>query len=414
MRTLVLAVLWIATVAGAYVLGGGGAGAPPSDPASVPAAVRPSAAQLRGHEGSGLREEEGAAGTKPSAGDAAAASSVSPASPASPAATSDAPPPSFTLEGVSTPDEAFDRLMAHVAALLARGEAGHMELLAFLDEHIIKNNDIEALFGSEQEAARFIYPMVKFLVDRDQQVLGVTETVFRTMAADPQAFADFDDDTLEVFTEGVAFILPGAVDDARMARFRGYAATILETPESEQPDAVSTNRRRIQRALGFWAPRLEPEQAVQRLQSGEASSQEVLALLKNLPPELRADLDLGRLLAPIVATGDYQALRMLGQVAVTSRDLTLLDRAAIEGMIAGKFHEWAVQQYLNGTGRGQWPAGQGLVEAALAAGDPARATAAMSLRRLNPPKDYVAWVLESYDLNEATRKKLEATFGLAR
>ncbi len=408
MRTLVLAVLWIATVAGAYLLGGGGGGAPSSEVEPVPAAVRPEAAQLRGHEGSPLRGEDAGAAAETTTGDVAARASVPSGGP------SDEPLPSFTLEGVSTPDEAFDRLMAHVSALLARGEAGHLELLAFLDQHIVRNKSIEALFGSEQEAARFIYPMVKFLVDRDQQVLGVTETVFKTMAADPQAFADFDDDTLEVFTEGVAFILPGAVDEARMARFRSYASTILETPESEQPEAVSKNRRRIERVLGFWAPRLEPEQALQRLQSGEATSQEVLALLKSLPADMRAQLDMGLLLAPIVASGDYRAIRMLGQVGVTSRDLTLLDRAAIEGMVAGKFNEWTLQQYLNGTGRGKWPAGQGLVEAALAEGDPARATAAMSLRRLGPPKDYVTWVLESYDLNEATRKRLAASFGLAR
>ena len=412
MRTLVLAVLWIATVAGAYVLGGARPAAAPG-PADValPAERRPAAA-LRGIEAPSPRE---AAPTtaRPGSGPATGASEGLAAGERAGPGSEEAGAP-FDLEGVTTPDEAFDRLMRHVAALLARGEAGHLELLAFLDQDLVRGKELKRLFGSEEEAMRFLYPAIQFLVRRDAQVVDLTETVFRTMATNPQAFAAFDDDTLEVFTEGVGVLLPGAVDDERMARFRGYATAILEAPEGTQPEAVTRNRRRVERLMGYWAPRLGPEEAKARLESGQASAQEVMGLLKRLPADQRAGLDLGALLAPVVASGDYRAMQVLRQVAIEPRDVTLLDRAAIEGLVGGKLNEWTFHQYLDATGRGSWPAAQPLLEVALSEGEPARSAAVMTLRRLAPPKDYVAWVLESYDLPEATRERLTATFGLER
>jgi len=72
-------------------------------------------------------------------------------------------------------------------------------------------------------------------MDRDQQVVAMTETIYTTAAEDPVWFEGLDGNTLELFTEGMAILLPGAVGEEQLERFRGYAGKILAMPRDSCP-----------------------------------------------------------------------------------------------------------------------------------------------------------------------------------
>jgi len=306
---------------------------------------------------------------------------------------------------------AMSRIMRHVAALLAKGEAGHLELLAFLDENLMRNKDLERLFeGSEDQMARHIVPMIEFLVHRKGQVVGVIETVFETMAERPELLADVDDDTLEIFTEGAAVILPGAVPESELAKYRGWAHKLLETPEGSLPEPVEKQRRRLTQALMLWAPRLSPEDALKRLRSGDLRGAEAVQVLRRLPPEQLAGIDLVAVLTPAVAEMDYRTLRAMRDIPLQPRDVDALDRVALDAAAAGNARDWAVGQYLYATQRATWPEQQVFLEEGFRRGGTALETCAQTLTRIGGqvPKEYFQWVLDTYDLSEGTTKRLQA------
>ena len=252
--------------------------------------------------------------------------------------------------------------------------------------------------------------MIEFMVHRKGQVLGVIETVFETMAERPQVLAELDDDTLEIFTEGAAIILPGAVDEAHLAKYRGWANQLLETPEGSLPEPVEKQRRRLRQALTFWAPRLSAADALAGLRSGTLRGAEAVQALRGLPAEQLADLDVAGILAPVIAEMDYRTLRSLREIPLQPRDVDLLDRTVLDAAAAGKAHDWAVVQYLQGTQRTAWPAPQVFLEEGFRRGGQALETCALALRRVGGqvPGEYFRWVIETYELSEATAKSLRA------
>ena len=404
MRGLLIAFGWVATVAAAFVLGqtmGEGA----SGPASETSVVRGADPVVPLDAGPTL-----APGAAVPSGIAAADGSPSPATTGGNRVDSSAGETlePFTLEGVTDPDVAMARIMRHVAAMLANGKDGHLELLKFLDEHIVQSKSLEAMFDDEAQAVRYVVPMIEFLVHRKGEVVGVIESVFKTMAERPELYAEIDDDTLEIFTEGGAFVLPGAVGEERMATFRGYARKLLDTPEGSLPKPVEKQRRRIQQALTLWAPRLSPEDALARLRSGELASGEALPLLRRLTPEQLAALDLGEVLESSVAQMDYRTLRALREIPLQPRDVDLLDGAVLGAAAAGKARDWAVGQYLESTKRGTWPAQQGFLEAGFRRGGAALETCALALARFGGrvPADYFLLVLDTYELSKSTAERL--------
>ncbi len=402
MRTLVIGLVWLATVAAAFHLGrtlaredapADGveraavreASPPPADPYLAPAP-----APARGPE-ENSRESEVPAG---------------PARPAPEAI--DALPP-FTLEGVTSGDEAMARLRRYIDAYLAEGKEGHRNLLRFLNDHVIENKALEAFMRNDQDSVRLLYPWLRFLVHREGDVVAAVATAYETMATDPSFFDEFDNDTIELFTEGMAMMLPGAVDDEGLEPFRNWAQQILDTDETLQPAALRRQRKDLERALAIWAPRLTPEQAIARIRAGTLSGRAALPVLTTLSPDQLQGLDLGSLLVDAVRQGDHRVIQALRDLPLTGRDLDLLDQAILDGGAP-----WAVHSYLHATRRLSWPAAQGLVERGLALRKGTDSTYALVLSRCDPkpPADYVAWVIDTYEIDEAVVKNLKAQFDL--
>ena len=48
-------------------------------------------------------------------------------------------------------------------------------------------------------------------------MVAMTETLYRTAAEKPEYFEDTDDNTFELFTEGLAMLLPGAMACSRQS-----------------------------------------------------------------------------------------------------------------------------------------------------------------------------------------------------
>jgi hypothetical protein len=323
-----------------------------------------------------------------------------------------ATPATLDLEGVTEPDEALKRLLAYADAKLAEGPTGHMELVRTLDT-LLRGDAMKRLFDDDT-GPRIVYPMLKFAVTHEGQMVALTETVFRTMADDPAAFSEIDDDTLEVFAEGFSVALPGAVGEETLARFRAHGKKILDTPEGSQPESVRKSRGDIARAMGYWAPLVSSSEAVERLRRGEAAGQEVFSLLRRVTPEGMAALDLGSLLGPLVESGDSRAIFGLRSLRLDASAVAALDARLIAGAAAGKIQSWTIPQYLEATGRGRFADARSLLERGLARGEKATEVFAQSLMnfggQMAPTPEFVQWVLSTYTLNEALRKALAGRF----
>jgi hypothetical protein len=303
------------------------------------------------------------------------------------------------------------KLMAYARAKLAEGEKGHLELLKTLDA-LIQEKKLEALFGSDESAARFFYPWIKFLVENDEQVAAFEETLFKTMAESPSDLEGIDDDTLEPFTEGISMALPAVLSEERMERMRGWAATILQAKEGTLPKGIEQNRRDIQRALASWAPPVTPDEAAERLRSGAFQPHEALALLRRVPPEVLAEIDVAAIVGPHLESGDYQVFRVLSSLPLDKGTLAALDARVYRS--AEKREPWWIGQYAQSTGRRKWADARPFHEGGLRYGGGTTDAFAKGLSQLSerPPKEFVVEVLETYTLTDATREWLRANFGL--
>lgn len=252
-------------------------------------------------------------------------------------------------EGV-TPDEYVARCFAFLEAQLARGPEGHLAILQAIDAHLVKSEELQRLFGSDEDAVRFMYPLLKFAVTHESQVVECLETTFRTMAESPKTFADLDDDTLEVFTEGIAMALPGVVSTERLGTFTGWVDKVLAAPKGSLPKSIEGNRSELGRLKTMWAPPLTAEQALAALaQPDKLPADQLLSILRRLPKEARDQVDLPAVVGPLLETGNWAALRLLEQIPPTPADLIALDRRLIAALDAGRgIH---AESYLRATGR---------------------------------------------------------------
>jgi hypothetical protein len=252
MRWLILGLVWAGSLAAVFVLGRESAPEPPPV-AETPRGESGDDAALR-EEIRGLRERLAARMERvpPEETDEptrrTGASRRTPRGPGGLADVEvpmDGPLPSF--EGLDSAEDVSARLMAFVEQQLARGEAGTIPLLkamaAIEDSEVLRR-----LFAEEDAAVRHFYPWIRFLVEREDRVVNLTENVFRTMAESPQSLSWMEkDDALEIFTQGAAMLLPGIVSEERMATFRALAKKVLETPTEcsagghpEEPEARSS------------------------------------------------------------------------------------------------------------------------------------------------------------------------------
>lgn len=435
MKPMVVAIL-LAVVAGAAFLvgrslaeGGAGAGAAGGE---GPATERELALEsqvedlksrlaeersrrARGGDGGRARIAEAEASDAlpaPPPNDLAGAAADAAAAPVDPAAP-------FTLEGVSSAREASQRFMDFVEAQLGRGDAGFAAILDAVAAVWKDKQAIESLFSDEAAAARELYPWIKLMVQREPQMLDLNEYVFKTMAEKPQQFASFtDDNALEIFTEGFAFVLPGAIPEDRMARMRGYAKKILATPEGDQPKAVRGNRSEIERLLSrFWMEPITPEQALAKLRSGDVEPRELVRFLRMLPPDVAATLDVTALAAAQVRDGSWEVVRLLGTPPLDKLDVARLDAAALEALDASKMQGHMVGQYLQRTGRSNWADARAFVDRAAGQGERTQTAIVQALafgmpQHLRPDKAYVEDLLTRVTVNDALKQQIRNNYGI--
>jgi hypothetical protein len=331
-------------------------------------------------------------------------------------------PPAFSLEGVTEPAEASKRFMAFAEAQLARGDAGYAAILQALDGLFKEKEKMQMLFSDETAAARELYPWIKFLVTHEAQVTDLNEYVFRTMAEKPSAFASTSSSkSLEMFTEGLSFVMPGAVPEERLARLRGYAEKIIATPESQQPEAIRGNRSEIERLLArFWAAPITAEQALEKLKSGDVPARDLVRYLRMVPPDAAAMIDVTALVLPHVKQGSYEVLRGLGYPPLDHLDFARLDQAVLEGIDANKTNWPQFATYVQRSGRKQWTDVRPLFDRALAQGERTSAAALQVLvsgmlqANLRPDRAYVESLLTRSDVSEAMQTQLKAMYGIGK
>ncbi|MFO0933418.1 MAG: hypothetical protein U1E39_11995 [Planctomycetota bacterium] len=298
-----------------------------------------------------------------------------------------------TLIDGMTQDEFVKAAFRFLEAQLARGTEGHFAILKAIDEHLVKDKGLQRMFGSEEDAARLAYPLLKFAVHHEGQVVDLMATAFRTMAETPQAFADLDDDTFAVFTEGIAIALPGAVGPEQLAKFSGWVEKVLATPEGTLPKSVEGIRRKLTRLLQVWAPPLGVDDAIAALARPEALSPErVASILRRLPKEALTRVDLMPIVGPMIDRGEFEALDLLRQVELPPADLAALDRREIVALNRGDgLHAGA---YLYATRRGDFAAAKAFFDAWGASPDVAGDTYVVAAMNASAPAAYLRDALE--------------------
>jgi hypothetical protein len=264
-------------------------------------------------------------------------------------------PESFTMAERRDLDDATRSFLSYAEGRLAAGPEGHLELLETFDREIIRNREavVELGGGDEAEITRQIYPFIRFLVEHEDGMIAMTETVFETMANDPARLEGVDDDTLEAFTEGLALLLPGAVSEAELDRFREHASRVLETPEDQLPESVLSQRSDLERAVDrYWAKPIPAGEVVERLRVGPASSREAERLFRRVPSDELRGLDPVAVYGRMLANGDLRSIRYLGLFAVDAGAVTVLDQILLDGTSGVDPYE--VIEYLRATGRTSW------------------------------------------------------------
>ncbi|MHC4934202.1 MAG: hypothetical protein ACYTGV_18675, partial [Planctomycetota bacterium] len=280
---LVIGILWIATLVLAWFLGSN----------SSPQAARSAAQPREGH--GAAPEPEPRSAPIPAADLAEEEETTEAAKPSGAGIVEEVEP--FTIENLTSVDQASTLFMKFAKHKLDQGPEGHLELLRILDQVAQDKELQQRLFRNEEELIRHLYPWVKFLVNNDQKVVGMMETLYRTAAETPEWFEGMDDNTLEPFTEGLAILLPSAVSEETLDRFRGYVNRILERPKDSLPKALRGNSGEFKRNLKYWAPPLKGEELVQRLLDPNVSAVEKLELIQRVDPKDVAGVDVVGLLA---------------------------------------------------------------------------------------------------------------------
>jgi hypothetical protein len=319
----------------------------------------------------------------------------------------------FTLEGVESLEELSARFMRYADIKLRQGPEGQMELLRKMDE-LTQDESIRMLMRDEREGMRLLYPWIRFLVDREGQVLAMTETIYRKAAKEPAAFEGLDDNTLEIFTEGVAMLLPSAVDEETLDRYREYAETILAMPQDSLPKALKKNSSELRRNLEYWAAPMSSEQLRAQLADPSVPLDQRLRILSRASKEELEGVDLVGLLEQPLAEGNRSVLSVLGRLRIPAADAAALDRAFFLGVETGNVRAWEIRSYLRASGRNDWAQARPIIEEGLRRGGQAMQAFAQSLMYLSnqPPKTYIESLLASYDLDEGTVSMLKRRYGI--
>lgn len=277
-------------------------------------------------------------------------------------------------------DEVTELMMAYAGRKLQEGPEGQLELLAAFDREIMKKQRELRRLADPSDVSRQLYPWLRFLTQHEREMVEMTETVFATMASDPQRFAELDADTLEVFTEGMALLLPGAVSESDLDRFRAYAQAILETPAEDVPEPVQRQMRRIERALEHWEPPIPYEEAIERLTAGPETSRELQRLLRRVDPDAMRALDPVALFRGQLERGDLGAIDQLIFFQLDPAAIAELDERLLSGTTP--VQPYAILAYLRNTARPHFELQRAFFQRA--AGSPRAASIAEAERLATP------------------------------
>lgn len=407
MRALPWIVLWAATVAAAWHLGR----TSPEGPLAPRDGEEQAPASASWSPGAGPSLSAGPGrprSTGPSRGTGAASERLR--GPAVAQVPSDAP---LSLEGVRTADDLLARLFAFAAAQLAQGPQGHRALYRALDGLLAKDQPLERLLASEERLAPHLYPLARFLMERDEQLVDMLETLLATAADEPAFFEGTDDETFELFSQGLGPLLPGMLSPERLERIRGQVERVLATSAEAQPRGVRKLRSDLERLLSACMPRLASKEAAARLAAGGLAPREALALLRQVAPEDRGSLDLVELLGPLVESGDARAFTADLFQGLDARDRSRLDQRllAAPGL---RLTDWHLRTWLEATGRSSWEAAGDFLTQALQRGAPLADQAALTLLHLRPrpSAEVVDGLLKRHALDPRVVEHLRSGFGL--
>ena len=319
----------------------------------------------------------------------------------------------FDLVRQSDPDIAIAEFLDYARTMLARGEEGHLALLRTFDaiQRGSKGQAFRRLFGDDFQSSRFLYEVMRFGVRHERQVAALTETVFRTLAEDPDALREFDDDSFEVLTEGIALPMPAIVDRDTMERLRGYARKIVERDKSQLPRSLRDLPRQVKYVLRAWAPMTSLDGAAERISAGDLPLDEATALLRRMSKAQRAGVNIATAAAASLARGDADLLNFFDiGLIVKARDA--LDPHMLRGVASGQFADHQIRAYLVRTGRGSWDKARPLVERALKLGGTSvgRVLSAAVRLRPAPDSDWVRWALDHHDVSPAVERALRARY----
>lgn len=392
---LLIGLAWAATVALAFMLGGklrpdasarGDARPAASHDAAAPEAPSPRAPEARGEEAA-----------RPAA---------------TPAAAPEPTKPVVVVPGMK-PGDFSAAFMEYAGKQLARGPEGQKELFRELDR-LVLDEGLEHLFRDEQAVMPLIYPWVKFLVQHDREVVGMMEALYKTAAEEPAWFEGLDGDTFEAFTEGLAVILPGAVNEEQLARFRGYVEKILAHPKESLPEALQKSLSDLEQNLEWWSPPLTTPQVLALLADPNVEAAKKLALIQRADPEALRGVDVTRIVADALRAGESGVVWMLGGLPEGSIDTAVLDPAVLDLAGSGEVEWHLIRSYLDATGRDTWETMRPFLQMGLTRGGKAAEACAQSLAFLHGivPEEFVRGVLATYALPDGIKEQLERTFDL--
>ncbi|MHC4448874.1 MAG: hypothetical protein ACYS0E_01865 [Planctomycetota bacterium] len=317
----------------------------------------------------------------------------------------------LVLEEIETVQELSDLLMAYTRRKLNQGPEGHKELFKAMNE-LLERKDLRKILRDERQLMPLAYPWLRFAFEHERQIIDMMETLYKTAAQHPEWFEGLDDNPFEAFTEGLAVLLPGAVNEERLEKFRGYVRVILAADPETQPKAVQRNRRDFQNNLEIWGKPLSQEQMVAILQDPSESDVDKLSLLRRMTPAQLRGVDATAIVARELERGNLNATRALRGVELSGGDRVSLDRAFVEGIQKSRNRWWAVRNYVQATGRDKWVDIKPLIEEGLRRGGDATTKFAHSMVWLPelPPAEYVRTVIESYELPDATIQQLKQKY----
>lgn len=316
------------------------------------------------------------------------------------------------IEPGMMPSDLSALLMRYAAKKLAQGPEGHKELFREFDR-LMRDKQAQQMLRDENQLMPLAYPWVRFLVERDRQVVAMMETLYKTAAEDPQWFQGLDDDSFEVFAEGLALLLPGVADEEQLARFRAYAERILEMPKESLPEALQKNLSDIQRDLEWWAPALTPEQIAQALNDPGQPLATKIGLLRRAQPSSLRGVDVTPIVAGAIREGNRQAIILLNRFQ-DSVNLATVDAAFLDAVAGGKIEWHQVPSYTGSTQRTTWETLRPFLETGLARGGKATEAFAqsMSFYQKLVPKEFVSTVVATYALPDAIKAQLRKQFGI--